>query len=142
MKHHIVAGVAVVVLALAPGASLPRAQAPAAAQTPPGAKAPVHAKQVKRLLVKNAMVVLAPDSPQLERRFDLYRTAMANVNGQFRLTAVPPATYRLMAFEFLESDAWQDPQFLKTYQASSTRIRVGEMARQENIRLMAAPVRR
>src|SRR5579862_159592 len=42
-------------LALAAGA--PTAQAPAAA------KAPVHAKQVKRLLIKNAMVLSGPAVP-------------------------------------------------------------------------------
>src|ERR1035437_4214165 len=42
---------------LAPGAMTPSAQAPAAA------KAAVHAKQVKRLLIKNAMVIPGPAVP-------------------------------------------------------------------------------
>ncbi len=44
---------------LAFGASIPSAQAPAAL----GPKAPVHAKQVKRLLIKNAMVIYGNAKP-------------------------------------------------------------------------------
>lgn len=95
-----------------------------------------------RRSLPNAMLVLVPDSPALQRRFDLYRTAMADVNGQFRLSGVRPGDYRLLAFDYLEADAWQDPEFLRNHQASGTRIRVNAAAKHENIQVAAVPVRR
>src|ERR1035437_898285 len=51
------AGIALIAMLAVAG--IPSAQAPAAA----GPKAPVHAKQVKRLLIKNAMVIPGPAVP-------------------------------------------------------------------------------
>ena len=56
MKRQIV-GIGIACIALAVGASAPLAQGPAAA------KAPVHAKQVKRLLIRNDMVIPGPGTP-------------------------------------------------------------------------------
>lgn len=56
---HVVGRVAACAAALAVAVAAPIAQAPSAA----GAKAPVHAKQVKRLLIRNAMVIPGPAVP-------------------------------------------------------------------------------
>ena len=58
MKRQAV-GMMIACAALASGASAPPAQVPAAT----GSKAPVHARQVKRLLIRNAMVIPGPGTP-------------------------------------------------------------------------------
>src|SRR5436190_12859239 len=59
MRVHIVARAFVVTVASLIAGGMPAAQAPAAS----GAKAPVHAKQVKRLLLTHAMVIPGPATP-------------------------------------------------------------------------------
>jgi imidazolonepropionase-like amidohydrolase len=59
MKRQIV-GMVIAGIALALGASAPLAQAPSTQAT---SKAPVHARQVKRLLIKGAMIIPGPGTP-------------------------------------------------------------------------------
>jgi hypothetical protein len=49
-------------------------------------------------------------------------------NGQFSLV-VPPGTYRLFAWEDLDTGQHYDPGFLKTYERQSITITVQESSR-------------
>jgi hypothetical protein len=61
--------------------------------------------------VAGATVVLVPDS----RRFSLYSEDRTGQNGAFSLKGITPGDYKLLAWEDIETGAYQDPEFLKKY---------------------------
>jgi hypothetical protein len=79
----------------------------------------------------NAIVALVPDSPLLRRRFDLYRSGTTDHAGKFRLQTIPPGTYKLFSWDYADTDAWQDAQFLQSYETSGRTITVREGSTQE-----------
>jgi hypothetical protein len=74
----------------------------------------------------NTVVALVPDSPMLRRRFDLYRTTTTDFGGRFRLQTIPPGAYKLFSWDYAETDAWQDAQFLQSYETFGKTITVRE----------------
>jgi hypothetical protein len=89
----------------------------------------------------NVIVALVPESPLLRRRFDLYRNAMTDYAGKFSLRNVPPGTYKVFSWEYVESDAWQDAQFLQPYETSGKLLTVREGSTQET-QVKVTPLRR
>ena len=63
-----------------------------------------------------AQVVLIPESRRRTRTL-LYQSAVTDQNGRFVLRGVPPGEYKLFAWEDVEPGAYQDPEFLKPYEA-------------------------
>jgi hypothetical protein len=59
--------------------------------------------------VPGATVLLATDR---RSRADRYATATSDQNGRYDFSAIPPGNYKLFAWEDLESNAWDDPEFL------------------------------
>ena len=49
------------------------------------------------------------------------KAAVAN----FQFTGVRPGKYRLFAWEEVDDDLWQDPEFRKNYESLATEITVG-----------------
>ena len=82
-----------------------------------------------------ATVVLVPD---LRQRFDLWKTAATDPSGQFRLDRIAPGNYTLYAWEDVSDGAWQDPDFLRAYEARGTAISVRDGAT-ETARLTILP---
>jgi 5-hydroxyisourate hydrolase-like protein (transthyretin family) len=66
-------------------------------------------------------VVLVPDQ---RRRLDLYSTAIADRNGRFTLTEIPPGNYRLFSWEAIEPYSYFDPEVLSRYEMRGTPARV------------------
>ncbi|HTG75128.1 MAG TPA: hypothetical protein VMB70_15240, partial [Terriglobia bacterium] len=62
--------------------------------------------------VGQAFVVLAPKDRRLQQNF---RTANANLEGIFKLTAIPPGEYDLYAFDRNEDDDYLDEVFLQAF---------------------------
>ena len=62
--------------------------------------------------VGQAFVVLVPKDRQLQQNF---RMAAANLEGIFKLTAIPPGEYDLFAFDRNEDDEYLDETFLQGY---------------------------
>jgi hypothetical protein len=96
----------------------------------------------KRRALPNAVVALLPDAPNLRRRFDLYKSVTTDSNGRFQISTVPPGDYKLFAWEYAETDAWQAEQFLEGYEVFGKTIRIGGEGRQEDIQLTSAPTKR
>lgn len=92
-------------------------------------------------LMTNVIVALVPESPLLRRRFDLYRSATTDYAGKFRLRNIPPGTYKVFSWEYVESDAWQDAQFLQPYETSGKLLTVREGSTQET-QVKVTPLRR
>ncbi len=67
-------------------------------------------------------VVLVPDS----RRISQFHNAVSDQKGAFDFTNLPPGDYKLLAWEELEPNQFQNPEFLAKY-----------IARAETVRLMA-----
>jgi hypothetical protein len=81
-------------------------------------------------------VVLIPD--QQRNRRDLYKLGTSDQNGQFRMRAIAPGDYKLFAWEDLEQGAYNDPDFLRKYEALGMPVKVSESAKQ-NIDVKVIP---
>ena len=46
-------------------------------------------------------------------------------DGNFKLTGLRPGKYKLLAWEEVDEDLWQDPEFRKNYESRATEITVG-----------------
>ena len=88
----------------------------------------------------NVVVALVPESPLLRRRFDLYRSATTDFAGKFRLRNIPPGAYKMFSWPYVESDAWQEAQFLQPYESLGKLITVREGSSQET-QVKVTPVR-
>jgi hypothetical protein len=49
--------------------------------------------------------------------------------GRYQLNGVAPGDYKLFAWERVEEGAWQDPQFLKLFEALGSAVRISEGSR-------------
>lgn len=78
--------------------------------------------------VPNAAVVMVPAARM--RRPDLYRFALTDAEGRFELTGITPGDYTLFAWEDVESGAWMNADFLKSYETRGREVKVAEGSRQ------------
>lgn len=92
--------------------------------------------------VANATVALIPESPDLRRRLDLYRSTTTDAEGDFRLSTIPPGNYKVFAWDFAPTDSWQHADFMRSYENFGQILRVAPGTRQNGIRLSTIPVRR
>jgi hypothetical protein len=77
----------------------------------------------------DATVVLMPDSPKRDQ-FRLYRLATTDQLGRFFLRGIAPGDYKLFAWEDVEVNAWQDPDFLKPFEEKGRSVHIEENGRQ------------
>lgn len=68
-------------------------------------------------------VVLIPNPPR-RQRFDLYRAAVSDDSGVVRFTGVAPGDYKVFAWERVDTDAWQDADFIRIYENQGATVRV------------------
>jgi protocatechuate 3,4-dioxygenase beta subunit len=81
------------------------------------------------LPVAAARVVLVPDSAHRGQR-RLYKDATTDEFGRYALRGIAPGSYALFAWEEVEENAWEDPDFLGAWQGQGAPVRVEEGARQ------------
>jgi hypothetical protein len=70
-------------------------------------------------------VVLVPDSAR-RKRYDLYRQATSDSSGRIHLDNVVPGDYKVLAWEVVESNAWTDADFLRSYENNGAAVRISE----------------
>jgi protocatechuate 3,4-dioxygenase beta subunit len=75
--------------------------------------------------VANAVVVAVPE-PRLRARVERYRTTESDQSGRFAVHGIQPGDYTLFAWESVDGEAYYNPEFLKTYEAQGTALRVSE----------------
>jgi hypothetical protein len=73
-------------------------------------------------------VLLAPEASR-RHRYDLYRTAVTDAAGRFRISGVPPGDYGVFAWEDVETWSWLDPQFMRNYEGRGLPLQVTEAMR-------------
>jgi hypothetical protein len=72
-----------------------------------------------------ARVVLVP-SGALRPRTDLYRDTRTDLFGRFTMMGIPPGEYKLFAWQEVELEAYQDPDFLRLYEDQGVPVTVQE----------------
>jgi len=65
-------------------------------------------------------------------------TQLADDNGKFKFTAVRPGTYKLFAWEEVDENAWQDPEFRRKYESHAAEITIGA-SETRNVQLVSIP---
>jgi protocatechuate 3,4-dioxygenase beta subunit len=76
----------------------------------------------------NVTVALVPDSSRRGKTY-LFKGIATDPSGRFTLRGVAPGEYMLFAWEDVEQGAWQDPEFLKSYEKNGESISVQENGR-------------
>ena len=74
--------------------------------------------------IQGIQAVLIPDR-QRERR-DLYKFAPSDQNGHFTMATISPGNYKLFAWEDIEPGEYNDPDFLRKYEAVATPVQISE----------------
>jgi hypothetical protein len=82
----------------------------------------------RQMPVAGVTVVLVPDSAR-RKRYDLYRQATSDSSGRIHLDNVVPGDYKVFAWEVVESNAWTDPDFLRSYENNGASVRITEGGR-------------
>src|SRR5262249_54530833 len=75
-----------------------------------------------------ATVVLVPEEAR-RKLFRLYRDSATDQYGKFILRGIAPGKYKLFAWKDVENGAWQDPDFLKTFEDQGKEITADENGR-------------
>jgi protocatechuate 3,4-dioxygenase beta subunit len=70
-------------------------------------------------------VALVPDAAH-RAQYRLYKTQTTDQYGHFDLRGVTPGEYKLFSWEEAESDAWEDPEFLKPFEDKGEKISMRE----------------
>jgi len=77
-----------------------------------------------------AIVALVPDQAR-RKRFDLFRSAIADPTGRVHFEGIPPGDYKIFAWEDIGENAWQDPDILRIHEDRGQAVKIGEGSRLE-----------
>jgi hypothetical protein len=77
-----------------------------------------------------ATVTLVPDDVSKQQWMDLFRNATSDQNGKFHIDGVVPGRYKVFAWQENESDAAQDPEFLRPFESKASAITLDENGRE------------
>ena len=90
--------------------------------------------------MRNVTIAIVPDVA-LRRRTDLYRTTTTDISGRFRIQGIPPGSYKAFAWEEVDRDIWQSPEFMLAVEGRGTPVDIRETT-QTTVDLAAIPVGR
>lgn len=79
----------------------------------------------KQSPMAGATVVLVPDI-FLRKRGSLYKTRTSDAAGHFRFDAIAPGDYKVFAWQDVENGAWQDADFIRTYETRGKAVTLRE----------------
>lgn len=93
----------------------------------------------KKEPIANAVVVAIPEPKYRKRQSRNQRTA-TDQNGRFTLRGLHPGEYTVYAWEILEGDDDQDPDFLKSLEGQGSTVKVDKSSRQSvALKVIPAP---
>jgi hypothetical protein len=73
--------------------------------------------------IAGATIVLVPEET-LRMEHSRFRQTNADQNGHFSIRGIPPGDYKLLAWDVVELGAWEDPEFLKTYEEKGRAVKI------------------
>jgi len=85
----------------------------------------------------NAKVAIIPDFAYRQRD-DLYKSAVTDASGNFRIQGIPPGDYRVIAWEDIVDGAWQNADVLRNVEARGKAVRIAEGG-QAAVEMVAIP---
>jgi hypothetical protein len=85
----------------------------------------------------NVKVAVVPDFAYRQRD-DLYKSAVTDASGAFKIQAIPPGDYRVFAWEDVADGAWQDADVLRNVEARGKPVRITQGG-QTAVELVAIP---
>jgi len=88
-----------------------------------GAQVRGNVTDAENLPAVGVWVVLVPDEAHRSSR-RLYKSASTDQNGRFELRGIAPGDYKLFSWEEVESEAWEDAEFLKPFEEKGEKISV------------------
>lgn len=80
---------------------------------------------VDNLPAVGVWVILVPDEARRSSR-RLYKSTSTDQYGRFELRGIAPGDYKLFSWEEVESEAWEDPDFLKDFEKQGEKISLQE----------------
>jgi len=84
-----------------------------------------------------ARVVLIPNEPR-RKRLESYKSVTTDQYGNFQFKGVMPGSYKLFVWESVEDGAWEDPEFLSTYEALGVPVEaIPETRVTQSVRMIA-----
>jgi hypothetical protein len=75
--------------------------------------------------VQGATVVLVPDAAKRQQTM-LFKNTSTDQYGRFTLTAIAPGTYKVFAWDGVESGEWMDPDFLQPFESKGVAVTLKE----------------
>jgi hypothetical protein len=73
----------------------------------------------------NVVVVAVPEGDN-RNRSDLYKSASTDRSGHFQFRGMPPGDYTVYAWYDVERGAWQNAEFMRTYEGRGRFVRLRE----------------
>ena len=73
----------------------------------------------------NVKVALVPDFAY-RNRDELYRNAVTDASGRFKIQGIALGDYRVFAWEEIADGAWQDEEILRNVESRGKAVRIGE----------------
>jgi hypothetical protein len=77
----------------------------------------------------NATVVLVP-APSLRQQTNLFQTVQSNSEGHFTFETISPGSYKVFAWEDVETFAWFDADFMRSVENRGTEVVIRESAKE------------
>jgi len=87
--------------------------------------------------VRGARVALVPEPSKRDLSF-LYKNITTDQSGRFSIVGIAPGEYKLFAWDTVEEDAWEDPEFLNPLEELGKPVRASPNGR-ESVSLMLLP---
>ncbi len=82
-------------------------------------------KETDGLPAAGVTVVLVPDEAH-RNEFHLFKQTNTDPYGRFDMRGIAPGDYKLFSWEQVEQGAWEDPDFLKPFEAKGQSISLQE----------------
>jgi hypothetical protein len=73
----------------------------------------------------NVKVAMIPDFAYRQRE-DLYKSAVTDASGNFKMQGIAPGDYRVFAWEDIADGAWQDADVLRNVEVRGKSVRIAE----------------
>src|SRR5207247_7262999 len=85
----------------------------------------------------NMTVALIPDLG-LRGRPELYRSTSTDISGRFQFRGVAPGNYKVFAWEVIDKDVWQNPEYVRSIEDHGAFVEIREGS-QSSVDVVAIP---